>query len=84
MSQLAPSPLSDLLIHYRPFSTLRSSDKELLVQPRCHLKTYGERAFSLIAPKLWNALPLRIKRCKSVESFKSTLKTCLFKNYFEL
>ena len=41
--------LCDLLIHYRPSRTLRSSDKELLVQARCHLKTYGERAFSFIA-----------------------------------
>ena len=54
LNQLASSYLSDLLIHYRPSRTLRSSDKELLVQPRYHLKTYGERAFSFIAPKLWN------------------------------
>ena len=79
LNQLAPSYLSDLLIHYRPLRALRSSDKELLVQPRCHLKTYGERAFSFIAPKLWNTLPMSIKRCKSVEPFKSTLKTYLFK-----
>ena len=84
LNQLAPSYLSDLLIHYRPSRTLRSSDKELLVQPRCHLKTYGERAFSFIAPKLWNTLPLSIKRCNSADSFKSTLKTYLFRNYFEL
>ena len=78
LNQLAPSYLSDLLIHYRPLRTLRLSDKELLVQLRCHLKTYGERAFSFIAPKLWNTLPLSIKRCNSAESFKSTLKTYLF------
>ena len=84
LSQLAPSYLTDFLIHCRPLRTLRSSDKELLVQPRCHLKTYGEPAFSFIAPKLWNTLPLSIKCCKSIESFKSTLKTYLFKNYFEL
>ena len=52
LNQLAPSYLSDLLIHHRPSRTLRSSDKEQLLQPRCHLKTYGERAFSFIAPKL--------------------------------
>ena len=52
LNQLAPSYLSDLLIHYRPSRTLRLSDKELLVQLRCHLKTYGQRAFSFIAPKL--------------------------------
>ena len=84
LNQLAPSYLSDLLIHYRPSRTLRSSDKELVVQPRCHLKTYGERAFSFIAPKLWNALPLSIKRCNSAESFKSTLKTYLSRNCLEL
>ena len=84
LNQLAPSYLSDLLIHYRTSRTLRSSDKELLVQTLCHLKTYGERAFSFIAPKLWNTLPLSIKRCNSAESFKSTLKTYLFRNYFEL
>ena len=65
LNQLAPSYLSDLLIHYRPSRTSQSSHKELLVQPRCHLKTYGERAFSFIAPKLWNTLPLSIKLCKS-------------------
>ena len=86
LNQLAPPYLSDLLIHYRPSRTLRwtSSDKELLVQTRCHLKTYGERVFSFIAPKLWNTLPLIIKRYNSAESFKSTLKTYLFRNYFEL
>ena len=52
LNQLAPSYLSDLLIHYIPSRTLRLSDKELLVQLRCHLKTYGQRAFSFIAPKL--------------------------------
>ena len=83
-NQLAPSYLSDLLIHYRPSRTLLSSDKELLVQLRCHLKTYRERAFYFIAPKLWNTLPLIIKRCKSAESFKSTLKTHIFRDYFEL
>ena len=30
LNQLAPSHLSDLLIHYRPSRTLRSSDRELL------------------------------------------------------
>ena len=84
LNQIAPSYLSDLSIHYRPSRTLRSSDKELLVQPHCHLQTYGERAFSFIAPKLWNTLPLSIKRCNSAKSFKSTLKTYLFRNYFEL
>ena len=54
LNQLAPSYLSDLLIHYRPSRTLRLFYKELLEQPRCHIKKYEERAFSFISPKLWS------------------------------
>ena len=73
--------LKILLMTFKCLNQLAPSYlSDLLVQPRCHLKTYGERAFSFIAPKLWNTLPLSIKRCKSAESFKSTLKTYLFRN----
>jgi len=30
----------------------------LLKQPSCRLKTMSERAFSVAAPRLWNALPI--------------------------
>ena len=46
------------------------------------LVTYGDRAYSIAAPKLWNQLPLDIKLAKSVDCFKSQLKTHLFKNAF--
>ena len=49
----------------------------------CDLKTYGERAFSVAAPRLWNALPLNIRNCKTITTFKFVLKTHLFKSYFE-
>ena len=48
LNQLAPSYLSDLLIHYTPLRTLRSSDKELLIQPRCHLKHMGSELSPLL------------------------------------
>ena len=34
------------------------------------------------APKLWNCLPDFIRRSPSVSTFKSSLKTYLFKRYF--
>ena len=40
----------------------------------------GFRAFSICAPQLWNALPLDLRVCHSVDSFKKALKTCLFKD----
>ena len=49
-----------------------------LVEPlaRTH---YGDRAFSKSGPKLWNKLPLNLKDCRSLNVFKSKLKTHLFR-----
>ena len=83
LNLLAPRYLTDLLTAYKPARSLRSTTKHLLVQPCCNLKTYGERAFSVAAPRLWNALPLNIRNCKTITTFQSALKTHLFKSYFE-
>ena len=48
------------------------------------LKTYGDRAFSIAGPKLWNDLPLEIRKCASVATFKQSLKTFLFKLAYRL
>ena len=79
---LAPQYLADLLVPYTPARNLRSSDSLLLTQPRARTRT-GERAFSFAGPWLWNTLPLGIRQCSSVEQFKVTLKTHLFKDYFQ-
>ena len=39
---------------------------------------YGDRAFSVIAPTIWNNLPTHIRDAPSLDSFKSLLKTHLF------
>ena len=49
-----------------------------------NLKTYGLRAFSVIAPILWNDLPIDIRSIDDVNKFKSKLKTFLFKRVYEL
>ena len=46
------------------------------------LSTLGERSFSVAAPKLWNALPLHIRQEQRLNSFKSKLKTFLFRLAF--
>ena len=76
---LAPSYLTDLLKNHVPPRTLRSSSMGLLDPPRqIHTSTYGERAFSAAAPKLWNALPTNVRSAKTVDQFKSRLKYFLF------
>ena len=73
---LAPSYISNLLVPYKPVRALRSSDKHLLTVPRTS-STLGDRAFSVAAPTLWNSLPLDIRCCDSLQSFKTLLKTHL-------
>ena len=41
---------------------------------------YGDRAFSHMAPKLWNMLPLDIRKTKNTEQFKKKLKSFLMIN----
>ena len=81
---LAPEYLASKLIWYKPNRNLRSEDMLLLVERKCKMKMYGERAFSDIAPKLWNNLPINIRKCHSVNSFKTNLKTFLFREAFQL
>ena len=58
---------------------LRSSSPKLLAVPFSKTKSYGDSAFSICAPKLWNDLPLHLRNCASFNVFKSNLKTFLFK-----
>ena len=77
--QAAPVYLADLLQPYLPGRNLRSEHQHRLEQPKSRLKKYGDRAFSVCAPRLWNVLPDDIKQAKSVDIFKGLLKTHLFK-----
>ena len=59
--------------------TLRSaSDLTKLKQSRFSMETVGKRAFSKVAPAVWNKLPRSLRDKSSVSSFNSGLKTHLF------
>ena len=78
-----PEYLKQLLEVYAPPRLLRSSASHLLVVPRTKLKTYGDRAFSVAGPRLWNSLPNLVKEAESVDSFKRALKTYYFRKAFD-
>ena len=78
-----PKYLSDLIISYDPNRLLRSSYKNLLAVPDYNLKTVGPRAFSICGPVLWNGIPDYIKESKSIQSFKSSLKTYYFRQAYQ-
>ena len=48
------------------------------------LKSIGDRAFSVAAPTLWNAFPASLRNTTSLFTFKSCLKTYLFKLAFNV
>ena len=82
---LAPSYLAELVSLQVPRrSGLRSQadDLKLVVRP-VRRETRGERAFSSYAPRIWNDLPLSLRSLSSLSSFRSQLKTYLFKLAFK-
>ena len=79
---LAPKYISDLLHPYTPPRSLRSSGEAVLVVPKSRLATKGDRAFAIYAPRLWNALPIEIRKTNNLTAFKSLLKTHLFTKAF--
>ena len=79
----SPSYIKDLLDLYQPKRALRSQDDSLtLVVPRTRTTTYGDRSFETAAPRLWNALPLGIRKSTTLSSFKTSLKTHFFLHVF--
>ncbi|KAI5085903.1 hypothetical protein C0J45_23077, partial [Silurus meridionalis] len=62
--------------------TLRSSGHTSLVVPKCNFKKFGGRSFAVQGPTLWNALPAHIRCVTELSTFKSQLKTYLFRQAF--
>ena len=64
-----------------PQRSRRSSSKLLFTVHTVNSVTYGKHAFSFSAPILWNSLPDSVKNTTSLSSFKSSLKTFLFRKF---
>ena len=77
-----PQYLSDLLHGPTLSRSLRSSDSGPLSIPRTCRRTFGDRAFSVAAPTIWNSLPSKIYNAPTLDSFKSALKTYVFTQAF--
>ncbi|XP_072044694.1 uncharacterized protein [Amphiura filiformis] len=76
---LAPVYLLDLVKERKPRRSLRSASEVLLCPPKIpKTKFYGERAFAMAAPKVWNGMPSTLRANKNLNTFKKDLKTHLF------
>ncbi len=78
----APAYLTSPLSCYNPSCSLRSQNSGLLVVPRIAKSTKGGRAFSHLAPKLWNSLPDNSQGSDTLSLFKSRLKAHFFSQAF--
>ena len=84
-SSTAPSYVTDML-HKKPLHTrnTRSSSytMPLLNRPAHSKATLGDRSFSFASSSVWNSIPNDVKRAPSLSSFKSRLKTYLFRSVY--
>jgi hypothetical protein len=82
LNGLAPSYLSDLLTTKSSWKVTRSASKYLLCVPFTKHKTFADRSFSVAGPRMWNRIPEDVKNSKTLDLFKSYLKTYLFNRTF--
>ena len=74
----APEYLVNQLQDYCPTRALLSGDHNLLSVKKTRIKI-GDSSFAVAAAILWNALPYQIKKARTIDCFKSMIKTHLIK-----
>ena len=79
-----PQYIKDMLVPYKPARSLRSQSSQLLKVPITRLSTFGDRSFEKASAVLWNKTPLAIRTSPTLGTFKSRLKTHLFKCAFNV
>ncbi|XP_060124758.1 uncharacterized protein LOC132591228 [Zootoca vivipara] len=87
LNGLGPVYLKERLHPHRSARTLRSSSEGLLAVPslrEAKLQGTRQRAFSVVAPTLWNALPLEVKENNNYQTFRRHLKAALFREAFNV
>jgi len=86
LHDLAPLYLADFCTPLSSISlrkNLRSVESGMLSVPRSKTVFYGDKSFPVAGPRLWNSLPDNLRlHSQSIDSFKSQLKTYLFKRSF--
>ena len=58
--------------------------KQMLIKKMHHFKaTLGDRSFSFASSSVWNSIPNDVRCAPSLSSFKSRLKTYLFRSVYK-
>ena len=78
---LAPDYLIETIPQERPTRSLRSASHLRVCLPSVDSTNkvkFGGRSFCNAAPKLWNNLPVNLKKAKNIQCFRKGLKSYLF------
>ena len=82
-SSTAPSYVTGML-HRKPLHSRSSSYTMPLLNRPAHSKaTLGDRSFSFASSSVWNSIPNDVRCAPSLSSFKSRLKTYLFRSVYK-
>ncbi len=84
INDLAPSYLSETLSFRQHNRALRSSGLFLLEVPRSRYKQWGDHAFTMAAPSLWNIFPPDLCAVNDLALFTSKLQTYLLRMAFNI
>ena len=61
------------------FATVNIIPRTPFIIPRTQYTTFADRSFSVYGPRIWNALPKRIREIENLDQFKTQIKTFYFK-----
>ena len=78
----APAYLRDMFVANQGRYRLRSQSDLNFTIPRRRTKL-ADRSLAVVGPKWWNDLPSALKNIQSEATFKSRLKTHLFKTFYD-
>ncbi len=79
---LGPAYLTSLVTPYAPTRSLRSAAHRSFTILRYTLERYGQQAFSVAGPSLWNNLPLTIREAGTLTKLKPVLSGLHLKHWF--
>ena len=82
----APGYLAELLTMQEPRRQgLRNSvNSQAYAVPFNGRRTFHDRSFATVGPRLWNTLPLWVQKSTSIHVFKKNLKTFYFTDFYSL
>ena len=80
INNIAPAYLSEMVTSQPPHTRgLRSSNKGTLYTTRSRTEFVHSSSFKSMGPRIWNNLPTNIKNSHNIDTFKTRLKTHLFR-----